>query len=72
MQMIVKFICCTSYDFVDADGKRVVGVSCKCFDENNNCIIKVKTDKMLDYHFGDDVLVDIIPNGRYLNYQVAA
>ena len=72
MQMILKFILCSPYDFTDEHGKRVCGYSCKCFDENSNSIIKVKTDRMLDYHFGDDVLVDVVPNGRYINYHIAA
>lgn len=71
MQMTVKFICCTSYDFKDGDGNRVVGISCKCFDEENNAIIKVKTSHLLPNKFGDDVVVNIIPNGRYINYQIA-
>lgn len=72
MQMIVKFICCSAYDFIDPNtGERVQGVSCKCFDTDNKSIIKVKTDKMVDYEFGDDVLVNVVPNGRYINYQIA-
>lgn len=71
MQMKVKFICCSSYDFVDKDGKRVTGISCKCFDEKNNSIIKVKSNRLLDNKFGDEIVVNIVPNGRYINYQIA-
>lgn len=71
MQLIVKFICCSEYDFNDLDGNRVSGISCKCFDEQSKSIIKVKTDKMLVNKFGDDILVDVVPNGRYINYHVA-
>lgn len=66
MQMKVRFICCSSYDF---DGNK--GISCKCFDENKKKIIKVSTNHLLDYDFGDEVIVDVIPNGNYLNYQIA-
>ena len=71
MQLVVKFICCSEYDFNNPDGNRVKGVSCKCFDEQSKSIIKVKTDKMLVNKFGDDILVDVVPNGRYINYHVA-
>lgn len=71
MQITVKFICCSPYDFKDSDGNRVSGISCKCFDEESKSIIKVKTDKMLANKFGDDILVDVVPNGRYINYHVA-
>lgn len=70
--MIVKFICCSAYNFVDSDtGERVQGISCKCFDVENKEIIKVRTDKMLSYEFGDDVLVNVVPKGKYINYQIA-
>ena len=71
MQITVKFICCSPYDFKDSDDNRVSGISCKCFDEESKSIIKVKTDKMLDCSFGDDIIVDVVPNGRYIKYQLA-
>ena len=71
MQITLKFICCSSYDFTDDEGKRVKGVSCKCFDPESKKIVKVKTDTLLDFDFGDDILVNVIPNGNYLTYEVA-
>lgn len=72
MQMVVKFICCSAYDFTDREtGERVQGISCKCFDTENKDIIKLKTDKMINAEFGDEIVVDVIPNGRYINYKVA-
>lgn len=71
MQVVFRFICCNEYDFTDDNGRRIQGVSCKCFDENAKQIVKVKTDKMLDKVFGDEVLVNLVPNGRYLSYVVA-
>lgn len=70
MQTTLKFICCSSYNFKDDDGNRVQGISCKCFDEKTKKIVKVKTDNLLYYEFGDDVTVDVIPNGNYLNYEI--
>lgn len=66
MQMHVKFICCYSYDF---EGMK--GIACKCFDTDKKKIIKVKTKHLLDYEFGDDVLVNVVPNGNYLEYQIS-
>lgn len=71
MQLTAKFINCEPYDFKDSNGNRVQGISCKCFDVVSNKIIKVKTEKMLPYNFGDDVTVDVVFNGRYVNYQIA-
>ncbi|MCH5320863.1 MAG: hypothetical protein J1E36_03825 [Eubacterium sp.] len=71
MQKVVRFINCTSYDFVDKDGKRVTGISCKCFDEDSKSIIKVKTSHLLDKNFGDEVLVNVLFNGRFVNYEIA-
>lgn len=70
MQTTLKFICCSSYDFNDKDGNRVQGISCKCFDEHSKKIVKVTTDKELNLDFGDDVTVDVVPNGNYLNYEI--
>lgn len=71
MQIKLKFICCTDYDFTGNDGNQVKGISCRCFDPESRKIVKVKTDKMLDHKFGDDILVNVKPNGNYLNYEVA-
>lgn len=65
MQVTLKFILCSPYDF---DGKK--GFSCRCYDPKANKIVKVKTDKELPYVFGDDVTVDVVPNGNYLNYEI--
>lgn len=71
MQTTLKFICCSEYDFVDAEGKRVSGISCKCFDMHAKKIVKVRTNHFIDADFGDDIDVNIVPNGNYLNYEVA-
>ena len=71
MQVKFKFICCTDYDFTDGSGKQVKGISCRCFDPKTEKIVKVKTDKKLDYKFGDEVLVNVVPNGNYVNYEIA-
>ncbi len=71
MEKVVRFICCKSYDFTDQNGSRVAGISCKCFDEENNCIIKVKANDMLDCQFGDEISVTCVPNGRYVNYVIS-
>lgn len=71
MQKTVRFICCSGYDFKDKAGNRVVGISCKCFDEETKTIIKVKTNHLLDCEFGEEIVVNIVPNGRYINYQIA-
>lgn len=71
MQINMKFVCCSSYDFVNHEtGERVQGISCSCFDESQNKIIKVKTTKMLNYKFGDDVVVNAVPNGKYISYEI--
>lgn len=69
MQVTLKFILCSSYDF-DDKGKHMQGFSCRCYDAKANKIVKVKTDKDLPYVFGDDVTVDVVPNGNYLNYEI--
>lgn len=71
MQIKLKFICCTDYDFTDDNGKQVKGVSCRCFDPESGKIVKVKTDVMLYNEFGDDVIVNVKPNGNYLTYEIA-
>lgn len=65
MEILVKFINCTEWNFDDRKG-----ISCRCYDPNSNSIIKVKTNVMLSNDFGDDVLVKCFPNGRYLNYEI--
>lgn len=71
MNMTLKFICCSEYDFEDK-GKRVTGISCKCFDEKAKKIVKVQTDKMIKADFGTDIPVIVEPNGNYLNYRIDA
>lgn len=70
MQTTLRFICCSAYNFTDDDGKKVEGITCKCFDEKSKKIVKVKTNKVVLYDFGDDVLVDVVPNGNYINYEI--
>ena len=69
MPYILKFICCSEYDFDGADGKRVKGISCKCFDEESGKIVKVKTDVVIPAKFGDEIEVKVKPNGNYLDYE---
>lgn len=71
MNIKVRFICCSEYDFMD-NGKRVQGFSCKCYDENSGKIIKVKTDKMVKAEFGTEIPVIAEPNGNYINYRISA
>lgn len=71
MEIIMKFINCTSYDFKAENGTRYVGFTCRCFDPATEAIVKCKADHLLDYQFGDDVTVNAVPNGRYLNYHVS-
>lgn len=70
MQIKLRFICCSPYDFTDDEGRRVQGISCKCFDERSKKIVKVKTDKYIELDFGDEIDVDVVPNGNYLNYEI--
>lgn len=70
MQRTFKFICCSAYDFTNKDtGERISGIKCQCFDPEQKQIVSVKTDRMLNYNFGDDIEVDIVPNGRYVSYK---
>lgn len=71
MQLKVRFICCRPYNFVDDAGNQVHGVSCSCFDEASNKIIKVKVDRVLDYVFGDEIMVNVVFNGNYVRYEAA-
>lgn len=71
MQTKLRFICCSTYDFAGEDGSRVKGISCKCFDERSKKIVKVATKHLLDCEFGDEIIVEVVPNGNYLNYQIA-
>lgn len=66
MEMTVKFILCKEYDF---EGNH--GISCKCFDTKSQKIISVKTNSVLPYVFGDDVVVEVVPNGNYITYTIA-
>ncbi|MCD7723058.1 MAG: hypothetical protein LUH82_03790 [Clostridiales bacterium] len=62
------FINCSRYDFTDSIGKQIAGVTCKCFDRATSKIVKVKTDKVIDLPFGAELVVDVVPNGNYLDY----
>ncbi len=73
MKYVLKFISCSEYDFTDENtGKEVKGISCKCFDVESQKIVKVKTDVVIPADFGDDLEVDVVPNGNYLNYKYVA
>lgn len=71
MELTMKFINCTPYDFTAENGAHYSGYSCRCFDTQSKKIIKVKSDSFIDLSFGDDIDVVCTPNGRYLNYSVA-
>ena len=71
MELKMKFINCTAYDFTNEQGLRFVGFTCRCFNEADKSIVKCKADHMLNYKFGDDVTVVAVPSGRYLKYEVA-
>lgn len=72
MQTYLKFICCSNYDFTDPNtGNRVSGITCKCFEPTSGKIVKVVTDTVLENDFGDEILVECVPNGNHLTYQVA-
>ena len=70
MELVMKFINCTPYDFTAENGAHYSGYSCRCFDTRSKKIVKVKSDSFIDLEFGDDVTVDCVPNGRYLNYSI--
>lgn len=72
MKYVLKFICCSEYDFEDDNGKRVKGVTCKCFDCETGKIVKVKTDALIPAEFGEDLEVVVKPNGNYLSYEYVA
>lgn len=72
MKKIVKFIMSKSYDFIiEETGERVQGVSCKCYDPEQNQIISVKTNKIVDALFGDDIEIEIKLNGKFVSYAIA-
>lgn len=71
MEIVMKFINCTPYDFTADNGTRYIGYSCRCFDTQTQKIVKVKSERQLKNSFGDDVTVMCTPNGRYLNYSIA-
>lgn len=71
MQKTVKFVLCKPYDFTNPDGERITGVSCQCFDPESKCLLKVRTKHLVTAEFGDDILVNIVFNGRYVNYEIA-
>ena len=73
MKLNVKFINAKPYDFTDGQGKRFVGCNIFVFDSHSNSIIKVKVvnaSAIEGKKFGDDIVINCIPNGRYLNYEV--
>lgn len=70
MEMVYKFINCNSYDFVDKGGVRRVGVSCNVYDPDTKKILKCKAKHLINLQFGDDITVNVIPNGRFINYEV--
>lgn len=70
MEMKCKFINCTSYNF-DNNGKHYEGFTVRVFDPVSKSIIKCKSESDVQLHFGEDITVKAIPNGRYLNYFVA-
>lgn len=68
-----KFINASSYDFTDGQGRRIVGTTANCFDTNSKSLIKVKVRNATAIEgkkFADDIRVNAIPNGRYINYEV--
>lgn len=71
MEIKMKFINCTPYDFTSDNGQHYCGYSCRCFDTSSKKVVKVKSDKLINMSFGDDVTVLAVPNGRYLNYEIA-
>lgn len=71
LQLIFKFILCKSYDFTDNNGQRVTGITCQCYDPENKSIIKVKTNHLVNAEFGDDILVNVVPRGRFVDYEIA-
>lgn len=68
MVAVLKFIRSSDYDFTNDAGERVQGVSCQCFEPVSKKIVKVKTDVVLDFEFGDDVEVNVELNGDRVNY----
>ncbi len=72
MKYVLKFICCSEYDFTDDNGKQVKGITCKCFDVETGKIVKVKTDALIPAEFGEDLEVTVKPNGNYLSYEYVA
>ncbi len=70
MEMMMKFINCTPYDFTAENGTRYSGFACRCFDTSTGKIVKCKAEHSVDYKFGQDVKVKALPNGRYINYVI--
>lgn len=73
MEIAVKFITKTKYDFEDKNGQRVAGTTAYCFEPKTQKIIKVKVkheNVIANKEFGADMTVFAIPNGRYLNYEI--
>ena len=68
----LKFIENHSYDFTNKKtGERVQGITCNAYDPDGKKIVKVKVKHLLDKQFGDDLTVNVILNGRYVDYEVA-
>lgn len=71
MNVLMYFIENHSYDFTNREtGERIQGIKCQCFDPESKQIVSVRTDKLLDLDFGDEIEIKCKPNGKYLNYVV--
>ena len=73
MKLNVKFINARPYDFTDNNGKRIVGCNIFVYDFQSKEILKVKVVNPASIEgkkFGDDITINCIPHGRYLNYEV--
>lgn len=70
MELTIKFICEKAYDFTEK-GTRYVGVTVHAYDPKSDSILKCKATGLTGLKFGDDLKVHAIPNGRYINYEVA-
>lgn len=71
--MEMLFITCKYYDFEDGKtGKRIKGYTVYVYDQVNDAIVKCKSDKEISKAFGEPITIEARPNGRYINYYVAA
>ena len=70
MQIKFKFINCYEYDFTDKEsGERRQGVTCNCYAPDTKKIVKVKTDRLVNKQFGEEITCNVIFNGRYVIYE---